>query len=308
MSLPIFTLFEVVRYERLWSALRAAGPAAAWRLMNDIARFDLPAYDSIADPSDTSAGMAAKARAAMGGLPGLASVDIDAAAGRYGDYGPRMQFESTFVTLWLDDRARLDEVVEVRGGEHLEEAMEHGRGALALPLHFGASYVVPPIIAHRHPTRFVFNRMNFDELRDRAFPSLDVDAFAIDDDATFRKGLRALKDGLVFAMFPEYDPRGRGRHHTVVPFLGASVVAPQGPALMSRAAGAAMLPMHLDRTGEAHFVLTIHPAIPAPTDDVEVQGSTVALWRLIERLILDGRAGDWEMWTDFDLMRTESAA
>jgi lauroyl/myristoyl acyltransferase len=308
MSLPVFTLFEVVRYERLWSALRAAGPAAAWRLMNDIARFDLPAYDSIADPSDTSAAMAAKARDAMAGLPGLTSVDIEAAAKRYGDYGPRMQLEATFVTLWLDDRSRLDEVVEVRGGEHLDEALELGRGALALPLHLGASYVIPPIVAHRHPTRFVFNRMNFEELRDRAFPSLDVDAFAIDDDATFRKGLRALKDGLVFAMFPEFDPRGRGRHHTVVPFLGSSVIAPQGPAIMSRAAGAPMLPMHLDRTGEARFVLTIHPAMPAPTGDVDVEAATLALWRLVEGLILDGRVGDWEMWTDFDLMRTDAAA
>lgn len=217
MHLPVFTLFEVVRYERLWAALRTAGPEAAWRLMNEIAFFDLPAYDAVAEPSDTSDSMAARARRAMTTLPALSGLDVDGAASRYGDYGPRMQLEATFVTLWLDDPRLLDEVVAVEGGEHLDAALQGGRGVLALPLHVGASYVIPPVLAHRHPTRFVFNKMNFAELRERAFPSLDIDAFPLDEDSTFRHGLRFLRQGHVFAMFPEFDPRGQGGHHVTVP-------------------------------------------------------------------------------------------
>lgn len=294
MPLPLFTLFEVTRYERLWAALRAMPPADAFRVMSDLAASDLRSYDVTAPPTDQSSHLAERARVAMASLPTIPPSDVAAAASRFGDYGPRMQFDATFLTLALHDRDRLFDLVHIEGRHHLDEALGAGCGVLALPLHLGPSYVVPPILAHLHPTRFVFNRMNFAELKQNAFP--------VSDDMTFRRGLEALRAGQIFAMFPEYDPRGQKDRHTTVSFLGGRIAVPEGPALLSRASGAPMLPVHLDAIGEGRFVLRIHPPLSAPESEAEVRAQVLALWSLIEELLLDGRLGDWEMWTDFDRM------
>jgi lauroyl/myristoyl acyltransferase len=302
VTLPLFTMFESSRYERLWAALRAMPPPDAFRVMSDLAASDLPAYDRVAPPADQRAQLQERARTAMAGLPRIARPDAEAAAVWFGDYGPRMQLDATFVTLALSDRERLFDMVHVEGAEHLEEALDAGCGVLALPLHLGASYVVPPILAHLHPTRFVFNRVNFAELKQNAFPELDIDAFPVSDDRTFRRGLEALGAGQIFAMFPEYDPRGQKDRHVAIPFLGGTIAVPEGPALLSRAARAPLLPVHLDSVGGGRFVLRIHPVISAPTGKGEVRDLVLALWLLIEDLLLDGRLGDWEMWAEFDRM------
>lgn len=305
MPLPLFTLFEVTRYERLWAALRAMPPADAFRVMSDLAASDLPAYDVTAPLTDQSSHLAERARVAMASLPTIPPSDVAAAASRFGDYGPRMQLDATFLTLALHDRDRLFDLVHVEGRHHLDEALGAGRGVLALPLHLGPSYVVPPILAHLHPTRFVFNRMNFAELKQNAFPALDVDAFPVSDDMTFRRGLEALRAQNVFAMFPEYDPRGQRDRHARVPFLGRTIAVPEGPALLSRASSAPVVPVHLDPMGDGRFVLHLHPPLPAPTTEAGVREQLLALWSLVEVLLLDGRLGEWEMWTEFDRMLVE---
>jgi lauroyl/myristoyl acyltransferase len=303
MNLPLLTLFEIERYENLWLSLRAAGPRRAHLLMTELAALDSERYDRAADARETRRAYAERARTAMRSLPRVPAHLIDAAADWYGDYGPRMQRDASYIMLWLSDRDRLSEVVRIEGREHLDAAIAAGSGVLALPLHLGASYVIPPLLGHIHPTRFVVNRMDVETLKRFAFPDLDVSAFAVDDASTFRRGLRALKAGQIFAMFPEYDPRGQGHRHQEVEFLGASIKAPQGPALLSAAAGSPMIPMHLDGEEDGTFVLRIHEPIPAPSRAADDGSSIASLWRLIEDLLLDGRLGDWEMWTDFDHMR-----
>ena len=307
MPLPLFTLFEVTRYERLWAALRAMPPADAYRLMSDLAAWDLPAYDLMAPPADQKSNLEERALVAMTSLPSIPPSDAAAAAVRFGDYGPRMQLDATFVTLALHDRERLFDVVDVEGSHHLAEALDAGHGVLALPLHLGPSYVIPPILAHIHPTRFVFNRMNFAELKENAFPDLDIDAFPVSDDMTFRRGLEALRAHNIFAMFPEYDPRGQKDRHALVPFLGGTIAVPEGPSLLSRASLAPVVPVHLDPMGDGRFILHLHPALPSPTTERGVREQVRDLWSLIEVLLLDDRLGDWEMWTEFDRMLVEVA-
>ena len=305
MTLPLFTLFEPARYERLWSALRAMGPREAHRIMQALAAQDVIAFDEQAAAADRSRAQADKARAAMTALPAIPRRDIEAAARRFGGYGPRMQIDATFITLWLNDPRLLFQVVEVRGLENLLEAARGGRGVLALPLHLGASYVVPSLLAHFCPTRLVFNRMNVKELRRLSFPDLDLVGYPLSDDLTFRRGLEALRAGHVFAMFPEYDPRGQRHRHEVVPFLGGRIAVPQGPVILSASSGAPMLPVHLDSSGDGRHVLHIHRPVTAPRGDSERCDALHEVWALIERLLLDGRLGDWEIWAAFESMRAE---
>ena len=303
MNLPLLTLFEIERYENLWLALRAAGPRRADRLMTELAALDSERYESAAERRDGRVASAARARTAMQSLPAVPRHLIDEAANRYGTYGPRMQRDASYIMLWLSDRDRLSEVVTVEGRKHLDDALAADRGVLALPLHLGASYVIPPLLGHIHPTRFVVNRMDVETLKRFAFPDLDVAGFPLDDTTTFRRGLRALKAGQIFAMFPEYDPRGQDHRHQEVDFLGSRIKAPQGPALLSASAGSPMIPMQLDADGDGRFVLRVHEPIPAPVTENDIATAVSCLWNLIAALLLDGRLGDWEMWTDFDRMQ-----
>jgi len=302
VHLPLFTLFTLRRDRQLWEALRAAGPVRAWALMSELAALDRPLHDACAEPDQTAAHVEAQTRAFMELAPALDEETATAAARRFATYGPRLQLESTFLSLWLsDDRTLFQDVVEIRGLEHLVEAQRRG-GVLALPLHLGPSYAVPLVLAHLAPTRFVYNRMNVADLRDVAFPDLDVEAFPVDDAVTFRRGLEALRAGQVFAMFPEFDPRGQGLRHARVPFLGTTVLAPEGPVLLSRAARVPMLPIVLDSDGGGHFTLRFLPPVPPPLGDTTGRQALESLWRVVESQLLDGRVGDWEMWIEFDLM------
>jgi lauroyl/myristoyl acyltransferase len=308
MNLPLFTLFTLPEHRQLWRALRAAGPADAWGLMNGLAELDGPLYEAKNEPEQRAEFFARRAREFMTLAPAISADEADEAARRYGTYGPRLQLEASYLTLWFSDPHTLFErVVDVEGSEHLEEALAAGRGAMVLPLHFGPSYAIPPLLGHFASTRFAFNRMNFEPLRELAFPDLDVQAFDINDDATFLRGFRALRENQVFALFPELDPRGQEKHHARVPFLGTTVLVPSGPVLMSRRSGAPLIPVVLDSQGNGRFTLRILPPLAAPADLSDDEVVLRQLWKVIEAVALGGRLGDWEMWVEFDRMQPVEA-
>lgn len=305
MNLPLFTLFTLPEHPQLWRTLRAAGPSTAWRLMSELAAIDLPLFEALNEPTQRADHFARCAREFMLDAPEAATGAADASQ-RFASYGPRLQLETSFITLWLGDPEVLfDEVVEVEGAEHLHEQLDKGRGVVVLPLHFGPSYAIPPLLGHFASTRFAFNRMNSDSLKALAFPQLDVEAFDVNDDATFLRGFRALRENRAFALFPELDPRGQERNHLRVPFLGTSVLAPSGPVALARRAGAPLLPVVLDSKGDGRFILRFLEAIDPPETPFDDEAVLRRLWVTIGDVAKAGRLGDWEMWLEFDLMRPQ---
>lgn len=304
MALPLFNLFDSPDQTPLYDALRGVGPQQAWRIMQRLHEADLPRYERESPGYERSDATADLARRNFALAPALTTVDTETAAERFGQYGPRLQFESTFVTMWLHDRDTLfDAVVDTQGGHHLSRALADG-GVLVLPLHLGPSYVIPPLLAHHAPTRLVFNRMAFAELRAAAFPELDIDAVAIDEGRTFATGLRTLRDGGIFAMFPELDPRGQGLRHRPVPFLGTRALAPEGPMVLAQAARCPVVPAVLDSHGDGRFTLRFDAPIVVDRGDDALATALADLWSIIEGHVLQ-RLGDWEMWVEFDRMVDE---
>lgn len=308
MTLPLFNLFELPERTSLYDQLRALGPRRAWDLMHELFSLDLSRYERESPEHERAAAIEHLALDHLRSASDLPDDVAIAAAARFSTYGPRLQFETTFLTLWLNHPDTLfGEVLETTGLHHLTDALQAGSGVLVAPLHLGPSYVIPPLLAFHARTRLVFNRMNFAAIRQAAFPDLDVDAVGIDDGRTFATGLRTLRDGGVFAMFPELDPRGQGLRHRPTSFLGATVAAPQGPVLLAQAARAPIVPALLDSHGDGRFTLRFDTPIHIGRGTTTADDALDALWSVIAHHVRR-RLGDWEMWIEFDRMLVRDAS
>jgi hypothetical protein len=306
MGLPLFNLFELPDHPALFAALQEAGPARAWGMMTELAGYGKPSYLERVPAVEHPDAILERTLAFMSQAPALADRDRDREARRFSTYGPKLQFESTFLCLWLNDpRLLFEQVVSVTGLEHLRHAQRQGDGVLALPLHVGPSYPIGPLMAHHIPVSLVFNRMNFAAIQELAFPSLDIEAHQLGSESTFRRALNTLRAGRAFSIFPELDPRGIDDHHRRVPFLGTTVQAPLGPVLISRAAGAPMVPVSLRSSDDGRFELEYHEPISAPSSSADDAFALEELWSVIEATLLAGEFGEWEMWYEFDRMHPE---
>lgn len=301
-ELPLFTTFQAPRHPQLFRALQAAGPRRAWQLMAELRDLDEPFYLAQAEP--TAEELATRTAAFMRSLPALPQERIPEEAQRFADYGPQLQFETTFIHLWLRDRRTLlEEVVDASGLEHLAEAKARRSGILLLPLHIGPSYAAIPLAGQFTPLKTLFNKMNFDEIKAWSCPDLDVQGMQLGHGNAAMEAIRVLRNDETFCMFPEMDPRHTtDQHHVSVPFLGSQVLAPLGPVALSRASGAPMLPMVLRSAGEGRFDFRFLPPLDTPRSRDEVDGTLLQLWAVIEEELVRGHFGDWEMWFSFDKM------
>lgn len=306
MGMPLFNLFELPDHPALFASLRTAGPERAWKVMTELESYNQDSYLEHVPDAEHPDAIFQRTLAFMSQAPALAERDRDGQARRFSTYGPKLQFDSTFLSLWLDDAETLfDGVVAVKGLENLRDARNQGRGVLALPLHVGPSYPIGPLMAHHMPVSLVFNRMPFDAIQQLAFPSLDIEAHQLGSTSTFRRALTSLRSGRMFSIFPELDPRGIDGHHRRVPFLGTTVQAPLGPILISRAAGAPMVPVSLRSTAAARYELEYHKPISPPRNSADDGRVLEELWSVIEDALLAGEFGEWEMWFEFDRMEPE---
>lgn len=304
MGLPLFNVFEYPNRPQLYQSLQAAGPARAWEIMRELEALHRPIYR--AEIAEFEAETTASISGYMDLAPALDDLPKTKLVEQAVGYGPKLMFESTFLTLWMNNtRTLFDDVVEIVGREELDRARELNRGVLMLPLHLGPSYAIGPILAHLMPTRVVFNRMNFHEIQEFAFPDLPISGFQLEESSAFREGISALRENKAFSMFPELDPRGIDRHHIRLEFLGTTVLAPTGPMLISHVAKAPILPVELTANGEGRFILKFHPMLDAPEKRDDVLETTKALWKTIHDAILAGPIGEWEMWHEFDRMQPD---
>ncbi|WP_442545300.1 lysophospholipid acyltransferase family protein [Arthrobacter sp. KN11-1C] len=309
MRLPLFNIFDFPKHQNLYEAIHAAGPVGAWNLMKELDALDRPIYRANQPDVDNFEVLKGRALDFMNTVPGLDGFDKELHATSFAEYGPKLQFESTYINLWMKDtEALFRDVVDVDGREHLHEAASSGRGVIALPLHLGPSYAAIPMLAYEMPTTTLYNRMNFDEIHAASFPDLDFRGIQLGSTSAMRSGLTALREGRIFSMFPELDPRGVDEHHARIPFLETTIMVPTGPIILSHVSGAPMVPLTLRAVGNGRFRLKYHPAIPPPESSDQRRRSLLAVWDVIETELLAGDVGEWEMWFEFDRMLPQVGA
>jgi KDO2-lipid IV(A) lauroyltransferase len=169
--------------------------------------------------------------------------------------------------------------VAVQGREHLDEALQQGRGAILVTAHFGnfplfmmklglEGYPIGVIVRnprYRLMARFLDDyraRFGIHSLRDKPRR------------VSVKESLAFLRDNGVLVLHVDVNVSHGGMF---VPFFGHWVPAFRGPAQLSLHTKAPALPTFIRRVNGLHHRMTIHPPLPTPsTGDREED-----IWRLL---------------------------
>jgi Kdo2-lipid IVA lauroyltransferase/acyltransferase len=151
------------------------------------------------------------------------------------------------------------QAIKIEGKEHLDAALSHGKGVIAVGAHLGSFTLLGPrlgmegykvnIIIDMANFPKVWNRINQSEREfgETPFPSTPVSL-------SLRKSLRCLRRNEVLYIIADQQQRRGG---IAVPFFGRMAYTPPGPAIFSLKTGAPVLPMFVLREGGLGRILVI---------------------------------------------------
>jgi len=170
----------------------------------------------------------------------------------------RMLYE--FFRLPHMSRAELLDAVEVRGREHLEQAVARGRGVIITCCHVGNWELGAVVAAHwgysLHAVAGVqLNRWLTPAVRET---KSELAIHTVSPEDGFRKLLRALERNELIALMVDGDLY---QHGDSVEFFGRDTRWPAGPGVLARRTGAAVICGYCERTGNGRFRITIEPAL-----------------------------------------------
>ncbi len=159
------------------------------------------------------------------------------------------------------DRDIFDEILEVKGREHLDRAIADGKGAVIVSAHLGNFSVVgkypasigirSAIIAERVQPPGLFNYM----VRLRSTAGVDI---LPPGREAIPPILRLLRSNGMLLVAGDRDVSRQGIE---VDFFGEPASLPAGPALLAMRTGAALIPAYTIRTSDLRSVVYIHPPL-----------------------------------------------
>lgn len=183
---------------------------------------------------------------------------------------------------WWGDDARLRKLARIEGLEHLEQALEQGRGVLLLSAHFTTLELAGRLLALFHPFAVMY-RPHENPVIERLFARNRSRHFSRAIRRNDVKGLlRALKDNQVVWYAP--DQGKGGRNSVVAPFFGEPAATQTGTHRIARISGAPVVPFFGLRQADGTYRLVIQPPLAGfPTDDV--LADTTRVNRIIEAAV-----------------------
>jgi Kdo2-lipid IVA lauroyltransferase/acyltransferase len=193
------------------------------------------------------------------------------------------------VWLWRARPAQVDAVCAMLGQEHLDRALQTGRGAVLVTAHCGnwemlnarlGTGGIPMTIAVRE----VYD-MRLHDLATALRSRFDTEVVMRGRDAGLRL-LDALGRNRVVGLLIDQDIRSIPA--AFVPFFGRPAWTPTGAASLALRAGCPAVPAFVHRTAEGLHQVEIFPPLPAPSagsDEERVRELTATATRAIERQI-----------------------
>lgn len=224
-------------------------------------------------------------------LAGLSPAQVRAAVGEAG----RMAAEAPWLWLGPADRALMP-IVQWRGAEHIDAALDAGRGVIFLTPHLGAFEVSARVVAERYgarqnltvlfrPARKAWLRALEETARQR--PGMATAPASL---AGVRQMLRALRRGEMVGLLPDQvPPDGQGAW---APFFGRPAYTMTLAARLVQQTGATPLTVWCERLPEgAGFTMHVSPLsepLPDAADnsDEAQAAAAAAINREMERVIL----------------------
>lgn len=220
------------------------------------------------------------------------------------DYETRWVFRNfgkylaEFFRFRLFDEDYFEKHVAPRGMEHVERALEQGRGCIVLSAHLsnwelgaaGLRYHSPHtinVVAERH----VYAKANDLFMRERHRMDLNV----IPADQAPVQVLRALRRNEIVCILGDRDPTAEG---ITIEFFGRPCRFPKGPARFALATGAPILPGFVLRRTNDSFTMAFEEPIPLPTEGTKEE-RVLAMTQAYARVIEDAIRWHPEEWTVF---------
>ncbi len=192
-------------------------------------------------------------------------------------------------------------VGEVTGMEHLEAAVERGKGVLLLTAHLGnwelGGFLLKGIDL---PVSVVYVRDQSPAAEEfRAFLRglIGVGEIPIDPTSRFSSlpVLRALREGRVVAMQGDRDFNDQGIQFD---FFGAPAPFPVGPMTLTRMTGATLIPAFVTYGEDHRFDITFGEAIEVATDGTRQGDAIAATERWVK--VVETAVGRWpDQWYTF---------
>lgn len=186
----------------------------------------------------------------------------------------RMLFE--FFRLPHMGREELIGRVEVTGREHLERAVERGRGVILCSTHLGNWELAAVVLAHwgytLHAVAGVqLNRWLAPAVRET---KTELAIHTVSPEDGFRKLMRALEHNDLVALMVDGDIF---RHGTTVEWFGRETRFPAGPGVLAQRTGALVICGYCERLPGGRFRIVMEPALdPATCADTDAIHRAVA--------------------------------
>jgi KDO2-lipid IV(A) lauroyltransferase len=203
----------------------------------------------------------------------------------------RLMGRSPFETFWLarhPERAR--RLIRFKGREHLDQALQAGRGVVLVTIHAPHFPLLHLKLAQeKYPIHVMMRPMRdpgvSDYIRGVAALSGIATFLSRPVSAAVRRTFGLLKQNAVVVIQMDQDVRAAG---VPVMFFGQSASTPSGPAGFVRRTGAALVPAFIRREEKGTFTVEVLPALPlieADDEAASVQALTQSITRTFEEWI-----------------------
>lgn len=192
--------------------------------------------------------------------------------------------------------------IDIAGREHLDRALERGRGAIAVSAHMGAYPLLGPRI-EQEGYRFI---MVIRDLQSRSGSAMyarcreliRLKAVTTSPEKQFIKtALATLRAGGILGIISDENRRRGG---VFVDFFGRSASTATGPAVLARRTGAPIVPMFMVCNPDGSQSVRIHEPIfceRSSDDHADILAATAAFTKAIERQIRqDPSQWPWNNW------------
>jgi lauroyl/myristoyl acyltransferase len=191
----------------------------------------------------------------------------------------------TIAVMHLSKQRILSTIV-LEGEEHIKDALEKGKGVLALSAHLGSFTLIGArLAAAGYPFSVVIKQPpdeRFARVADRYRAQIGVDTISAKPRREAVRGmLKALRQNRVVLVIADEFKSG----DVMVDFFGLKGPAPRGPATLALRTGAVALPMFAIRRADGSLVLSVgEPIAPVEHEDLEqsVLATTVRYTRHLE--------------------------
>lgn len=191
----------------------------------------------------------------------MTSCEIDALARRFYRHMMILMCETAVMHRW--DRNRVLSMGDGEGVEHLDQALDGGRGAILITGHIGNWEISGAMLAHRgYPVNVVAQGQVNSHLEGHLRRTREHHGMRIISDGSPRECLACLRRNEPLALL--IDQRAPGSD-IVVPFFGRPASCVPGPARLAAKTGAPVLMCSTRRLEDGSFMGSMRPPIPLAT-------------------------------------------